>query len=123
MKQMYNAGYLNRSNKFHTYITIKLVTYRKEGPSEGREATSMKKYQQWATTTQAIHSELISIHSNITTLTKITIPFNWCVISLSANATTPAPPVRDKAFNQNKMYIKFFAWYTPLLLAYLLIYV
>jgi hypothetical protein len=83
-------------------ILIILITYRKEGPGERREATSMKQYQQWATIAQAIHSELISIYSNITTLTKIMTPFNWCVISLSANATTLAP-VNDKAFNQNKM--------------------
>jgi hypothetical protein len=56
----------------------------------------MKQHQQWATVAQAIHSELISIYSNITTLAKITIPLNWCVVSFPANATTPGTPVRDK---------------------------
>jgi len=68
----------------------------------------MKQHQQWATITQAIHSELISIYSNITTLAKITIPLNRCVISFSANATTPDTPICDKACIQSKIHITFF---------------
>lgn len=63
----------------------------------------MKQHQQWATITQTIHSELVSIYSNITSLTIITTPLNWCIVSLSAQATTPSTPVTKLLLHTHKI--------------------